>query len=301
MELRNIRHFLLLAKTQHVSQTADLLNISQPSLSKSISSLEQDLGIKLFDRKGNHIYLNENGKQFYEYASQSISMLDNGILTARNARYDTAGTVTIANWVYAPIITQVISDYLKLNPLVNFNLCHSPQSHGIDPDLLVRSISTDASSEIDLDGFSWIAEPLFRERYVLVMHPNYMDLPEDMEELDISLMRDARFVLTFGDSPLIFQDITYDICRDAGFYPHVMCQVEDFISKVDLIASASAVSILPESCIPQASLVCPGLRVFHLKGDTRSRTIGLLRRKGTMMSEAAQDFWDFMLDYYRGR
>lgn len=300
MELRNIRYFVMLAKVQHVSQTADLLNISQPSLSKAIASLENEIGIKLFDRKGNHIYLNDNGQKFYEYASQSINLLDTGVMTARNARYDTAGTVTIANWVFGPIIADCMTEYLDLNPLVTFNLCHDPQKQGVEPDLLIRSLTGENGAEIDMDGAAWIAEPLFTERYVLAMHPDYMDLPEDTKELDISLLRDARFVVTFENS-LMFHDITYSICGDAGFYPHNLVRVEDFISKMTFVASASGVTFLPESCLPRARMLCPGLRAIPIKGDNRIRTIALLHRKGTMMSEAAQDFWDFTLDYYRHR
>ncbi len=151
-----------------------------------------------------------------------------------------------------------------------------------------------------MDGAAWIAEPLFRERYVLVMHPDYMDIPAETEEVDISLFRDARFVVTF-ENGLMFHDVTYAICADAGFHPHNLCCVEDFISKSTLIAAASAVAIFPESCLPHARQLCPGLRSFRIRGDSRERTIGLLRRKGTLMSEAAQDFWDFTLDYYNNK
>ena len=300
MELRNIRYFLMLAKVQHVSQTADLLDISQPSLSKAIAALEKDVGIKLFDRKGNHIYLNDNGRKFYEYASQSINLLDTGVMTARNGRYDTAGTITIENWVFSPIIANCISEYLKINPLVTFNLTHDPQQQGIEPDLLVRSFSDSKTLEIDLDGAAWVAEPLFRESYVLVTHPDYIELPPESEPLDISLLRDARFVVTFENS-LIFHDITYSICGDAGFHPHNITRVEDYISKMTLISSGSAVTFIPESCLPQARLLCPNLKVYHIKGDPRTRTISLLHKKGTLMSEAVEDFWDFTLDYYKNK
>ena len=53
MELKQIEYFLQLAQMQHVSQAADFLNISQPTLSKSLSNLEKDLGVPLFDRVGN--------------------------------------------------------------------------------------------------------------------------------------------------------------------------------------------------------------------------------------------------------
>lgn len=61
MELKQIEYFLQLARFEHMSQTADFLGIYQSTLSKSLNSLERELGIKLFDRVGNRIRLNENG------------------------------------------------------------------------------------------------------------------------------------------------------------------------------------------------------------------------------------------------
>ena len=58
MDIRNIEYFLHLAKYEHVSATADLLHISQPSLSKHITSLEREIGVKLFDRSRRHVSLN---------------------------------------------------------------------------------------------------------------------------------------------------------------------------------------------------------------------------------------------------
>ena len=52
MELLQLKYFLLLCESQHVSKTAEKLNISQPSLSSTIKKLEKELGVPLFVRKG---------------------------------------------------------------------------------------------------------------------------------------------------------------------------------------------------------------------------------------------------------
>lgn len=80
MDIRNIEYFLHLAKYEHVSATADLLHISQPSLSKHITSLEREIGVKLFDRIGNRIVLNKTGEQFAQYAKQAVELLNAGAI-----------------------------------------------------------------------------------------------------------------------------------------------------------------------------------------------------------------------------
>ena len=122
MNIQNIEYFLQLAKFEHVSVTADFLNISQPSLSKHIAALERELGLKLFDRTGNRISLNKNGEQFAQYARQAVDLLNIGINCAKRSVYDTKGTIRIAYNTYAPILTDCISEYTKLNPLISFQV-----------------------------------------------------------------------------------------------------------------------------------------------------------------------------------
>lgn len=85
MELIQIKYFLELAKREHVSATADFLEISQPALSKSIMSLEKEIGVKLFDRKGKRIYLNQHGRYFLNYAQRALEDLNKGIVSAQHS------------------------------------------------------------------------------------------------------------------------------------------------------------------------------------------------------------------------
>ena len=67
MTLLQLQYFKTLAKVLHYTQAAKELHIAQPSLSYSISELEKELGVKLFDRAGNRITLNAQGKIFLKY------------------------------------------------------------------------------------------------------------------------------------------------------------------------------------------------------------------------------------------
>lgn len=67
MDLLQIKYFKIVAQTQNISQAAQILYISQSSLSQTIQHLEKELGYPLFDRIGRHIYLNGNGKIFLEF------------------------------------------------------------------------------------------------------------------------------------------------------------------------------------------------------------------------------------------
>lgn len=79
MELLQLRYFLALAKEEHMSHTAEKLFISQPSLSLTIKKLEDELGVKLFDRTGRNIKLNLYGKAFLPHVEDVFSSLERGV------------------------------------------------------------------------------------------------------------------------------------------------------------------------------------------------------------------------------
>jgi DNA-binding transcriptional LysR family regulator len=67
---------------------------------------------------------------------------------------------------------------------------------------------------------------------------------------------------------------------------------------VKLVASGAAVAIIPESCLNDALSVAPNLACAALdRYDTR-RSISIMRRKGNLATEAAQDFWTFVMGFY---
>ena len=78
MELLQLKYFLILCESQHVSKTAEKLNISQPSLSSTIKKLEKELGVPLFVRKGRNLELSPYGQVYREYAREVFLALENG-------------------------------------------------------------------------------------------------------------------------------------------------------------------------------------------------------------------------------
>nr|WP_286178575.1 LysR family transcriptional regulator [Bacillus sp. B4EP4a] len=78
MDWHQINYFQKVASVQHITRAAEQLSISQPALSRSISKLEDELGVQLFDRKGRNIYLNRYGKMFLNRVEQSIKQIEIG-------------------------------------------------------------------------------------------------------------------------------------------------------------------------------------------------------------------------------
>lgn len=76
MTVSQLRYFACVAQVQNLSKAAQMLHLSQPSLSKSISKLEEELGAPLFDRAGKRLLLNERGERFLESAQLILQELE---------------------------------------------------------------------------------------------------------------------------------------------------------------------------------------------------------------------------------
>ena len=78
MNLNQLYYFKTVAQLQHFRKAAEKLNISQPSLSLSISNLEKELGTYLFERQGRNVSLTKYGEIYLEYVKEALSILEIG-------------------------------------------------------------------------------------------------------------------------------------------------------------------------------------------------------------------------------
>lgn len=83
MNLHHIRYFIKLAQIQHYTKTAEDLMITQPTLSQAIATLEDELGVRLFEKEGRNIVLTKYGNLFLDYVQASMEIFDKGVNTLK--------------------------------------------------------------------------------------------------------------------------------------------------------------------------------------------------------------------------
>lgn len=79
MTINQLRYFRELAHTEHYGRAAEALYIAQPSLSRAIALLEEELDVELFSKQGRNITLTRAGRVFLEYVEQSLTVLELGV------------------------------------------------------------------------------------------------------------------------------------------------------------------------------------------------------------------------------
>ncbi|MCD8082235.1 MAG: LysR family transcriptional regulator [Clostridiales bacterium] len=103
-----MQYFYTAAKEQHFTRAANKLNISQPTLSASISRLEDELGCQLFNRKGRQVLLNENGEILLKHAQTILQSYQDAVSELEALRRSNSNVLNIAC-----MTVQVHSKYLR--------------------------------------------------------------------------------------------------------------------------------------------------------------------------------------------
>lgn len=126
MELRVLKYFLTIAGEQNVSRAADIIHITQPTLSRQIKELEDELGVELFDRskQNRKFLLTDEGIRFYNYAREIVDLSEKTIEEFRTNNSELYGKIYIGAGETASISTVAKAFYniKKNHPRLEINL-----------------------------------------------------------------------------------------------------------------------------------------------------------------------------------
>ena len=110
MTLRNMRIFLAVADFGSMSEAAKQLDIAQPSVSGTIAEIEDQYGVRLFERLGRKLYITQTGKQLEEYSRHILSMFDSMEQELKNAKETIAlqigATLTVGTCVMCGLLQE---------------------------------------------------------------------------------------------------------------------------------------------------------------------------------------------------
>ena len=112
MNLNQLHYFSKLAEVEHYTKAAEELDISQPTLSHAIGSLEKELGTKLFEKQGRNVTLTKYGSIFREYVDESLHVLDSGVKKVRALTGQTEGLIELG-YIYPRLLSVILSGPMR--------------------------------------------------------------------------------------------------------------------------------------------------------------------------------------------
>ena len=125
MELRVLRYYLAVAREENITRAAEILHITQPTLSRQMAELEAELNTKLFDRTNRKIVLTEAGMLLRRRAEELVSLAEKTELEFKNSGEELTGLISIGSGVSAVVsgnLPDLIQIYSNKYPHVCFEL-----------------------------------------------------------------------------------------------------------------------------------------------------------------------------------
>lgn len=199
LPITQLTYFKELAKIQHITKTAQFLHISQPSLSSALKSLEEELGVRLFDRNGKLLVLNDNGQLFLQYVEKALSSLETGKTILTSSAYSGIRPVRISftSTMGYTLIPQIFGNFYQSDsgrriPLV---FKYHDVNKSVMNDLITRNADIIFSFSVH-DSFSFF--PIVRDELVIMM-PKGHPLSE-RSSLSITDVKNEPLVISSKDA-----------------------------------------------------------------------------------------------------
>lgn len=162
MELRVLNYFLVAAREENFTRAAEQLHVTQPTLSRQIADLEQELGVKLFIRSNHNIILTEDGMILKRRAQELLALADKTKNDFRYKEENLEGTITIGSgeFLATRVLTEGIAAFSRKHPLVQFELYSGNAGNvreGMDRGLLDVGLM---SEPIDIRKYDFVSMPV---------------------------------------------------------------------------------------------------------------------------------------------
>ncbi len=132
MELRVLEYYLMVAREENITKAAQLLHITQPTLSRQLMQLEEELGVNLFKRGKNHISLTDDGLLLKRRAQELVELADKTKREFRREKGELTGEIAIGSGETQSVrfLGKMAAKFHERYPLVTFHL-HSSTADDI--------------------------------------------------------------------------------------------------------------------------------------------------------------------------
>lgn len=246
-----------------IQEGASQQYITQPALSRSISSLEKELGIKLVNRTTHTVSLNPAGRVFAEECRKIISTYQDGVQNALTASQSIVGRVRLGVPIdsFEPLAVKLVRAITEKHSGIHIELKFNT------PTRLLRALDDDLVDVIIASGRPRSAESKYllvdrRMDYVVIssVHPL-----ADREEVSFSELRYENFIAISRSSSIAGYQSIIDHASAGGFSPNIVGEAETVSSLLMMVACGVGITVLYKEHQPISAT--DAVRFIPLKGE----------------------------------
>lgn len=282
MELRHLRYFIAVAEALSFTKAAKALRLAQPSLTRQVRNLEEELGVQLFDRANNRIALTEEGRQFFFDSKKLLAQCAASVLAAQKLQDGKNAHLNIGyiSSIHYSLLPATLGAFRKVCPGVALNLfdmSSAEQLQGLDE----RRIDLGFVGLRPGLEYAQLQSRCMAQDDVLIVLPIFHKL---QKKAKISLADFAQeFFISMSDAmqPGVREWLINE-CAMAGFQVKILQEADTEVSAIKFVADGLGVSLqlhqisgLPHDGVSFRPLTPPLRREAHMawRGDNPSKAL----------------------------
>jgi DNA-binding transcriptional LysR family regulator len=290
MQVQQLAYFAAVARTRHFTRAAELVGVSQPTLSKQIRVLENSLGSPLFVRNRGQIELTSAGEALLPHAQRILIDVESAqrsvdeVAGLRRGRVRLGATPSVCDGLLPDLLTGFHERHpdidLEVQEAGSRVLTRELGQGRLDLALLIVPLRSDSS----IEAGSIETTSLLKERLVLAS-PADADLPGS---IGVAGLRDLPLVMFREGYDL--REVTLGACRAAGFEPRLAVEGGEMSAVLRFVEAGLGHAVVPEMVLRNR----PKLRGTRLEKPALRREIALAHRSDALQL-AALAFRDELL------
>jgi len=247
MELRHLRYFVAVAENLNFTRAAAKLHLSQPSLTRQIHNLEEEIGVLLLNRSRSQVALTEEGRAFLVDARRILALATESIQAVQRLSRGETGQLNIAylSNFNVELLPETLRAFRRSFPHVALNLFdmtpaeqfRALEAHRIDLGFLGLRPPAAAAKELQ-----W--ESIARHRTVVVLPAKHRLAQK--RQVNLGELKTMFFVGMSEKTHPGFRDWLCETCRPAGFAPRILQDAELEPALMTFVAEGLGVTLARE-------------------------------------------------------
>lgn len=246
MEFRQMRYFLVVAEEMHFHRAAERLHLSQPSLSQQILHLEEDLGVKLFERSNRQVRLTDAGQRFLRRTRQVLRGVEEAIHEAKEIDEGMAGTLCLSfvSTALVGTLPRVLRSFLSRVPGADIEI------EEIDPEEQVQHILRGSA---DIGFIHGKIDDLRLNTFIAQRDQLMVAMPADIApqgKVHLEAFAEYALIMPAPFSSFGFSEHVRRAYELEGVNPRKIIQIKLLLAGLYLVASGIGISLVPASFRP---------------------------------------------------
>lgn len=291
MTLRQLYYFQVLSQMKHYTKAAEILFISQPSLSYTIAELEKEFPAPLFEKSGKKVSLSPCGKIFLEYVNQALESLELGKNAVQQYVNSQNNTINIGylHTIPSPLIDTILDTFHKEQDChqLSFHYTISNNNSEILKALLTEKINFAFCLEIS-DGIRGV--PLFhQDLYIIVSKDHHLAQKTEIQLDEIQMEPFVKIGNAFTINAAL--DQVFQLYHTT---PNTVFDAGNIGVAITYILRGSCFTLAP--ILPTMDFT--KLSALTIKGHTLSRPVYIAWKDDCMLTDAEERFREFIFSHF---